>query len=189
MNYSYMAYAVATSQPDTASMSISTVMHTNNGTSSSDESKRVRSDESDEQQAGKRMRLYSQSNDCVHIDSEFKEGNGEGELKETDVDYADDSDSEPTCADAGEGTDFTENTASDNGLKHNETHSDELNKHITAASNKQCGLPCLLKLSIFVKLVNNQIIVEMHHHGGLLSKDGANQLLQYFKNNMQPSKT
>lgn len=52
-------------------------------------------------------------------------------------------------------------------------------------AEKLTGLPCLLKGNLFVKLVNNVVLVELHVHGGLLGRDAGNQLLTYFKNKLQ----
>lgn len=53
------------------------------------------------------------------------------------------------------------------------------------AQPKLTGKPCLLKANLIVKLVNNQLLVEMVVLGGQLSRDGGNQLLTFFKNKLQ----
>ena len=55
---------------------------------------------------------------------------------------------------------------------------------VGGVEKKKTGLPCLLKVMLGVKMVNNNIIIEMTVQGGLMGRDGANQLLQYLKNNI-----
>ena len=70
-------------------------------------------------------------------------------------------------ADSGDSSDEEEETNEENNV---------------AVKKKKGGKPCLLKVIIHVKMVNNVITVELNLLSGVLGKDGANQLLQYLKN-------
>ena len=58
-------------------------------------------------------------------------------------------------------------------------------RNIETVKRKQSGKPCLLKATIFIKLVNNQVVLELNVLGGLLSKDAGNQLVTLFRNKLQ----
>lgn len=51
-----------------------------------------------------------------------------------------------------------------------------------ADSKLATGKPCLLKVNIFIKLVNNQLIVEVHLLSGTMGREGANQILTFIRN-------
>ncbi|KAF2362978.1 Ribosomal RNA large subunit methyltransferase F-like [Trinorchestia longiramus] len=56
---------------------------------------------------------------------------------------------------------------------------------VASRQENRTGKPCLLKVNMFVKLVNNQLIVEMHTLGGLMGREGTNQVLTYLRNKIQ----
>lgn len=90
--------------------------------------------------------------------------------------------------DEGEDTDCSDDESSDGESLTNVAGGDgqfKRNNGGVPVEHKQTGKPCLLKANLIVKLVNNQLLVEMAVLGGQLSRDGGNQLLTYFRNRLQ----
>uniref|UniRef100_A0A2P2HZU5 U6 snRNA m(6)A methyltransferase n=1 Tax=Hirondellea gigas TaxID=1518452 RepID=A0A2P2HZU5_9CRUS len=98
----------------------------------------------------------------------------------------------PKLDDGSSDEDSSDDEESNHGKRSQNTGGDECHTESTKGTSsetstkvKQTGKPCLLKVNIFVKLINNQLIVEMHQLGGLLGRDGVNQILTYFRNKLQ----